>query len=63
MDDQARDRSRELDWQSDLADVTGMDLSELMSSTDAVLARSIRRLLAEVADTQEVIAGHGNGVR
>lgn len=63
MDDEAVGRSRQPDWQSDLADVTGMDLSELVASTDSVLANSIQRLLAETADPQEVIAGHGNGIR
>jgi FXSXX-COOH protein len=61
MDDDAPDR--DLDWQSDLADVTEADLLDLAVSTDTVLANSIKRLLTEVRDSQEVVAGHGNGVR
>lgn len=60
---EADPRNREPDWQSDLADVIDVDLRELASSTDTVLASSIRRLIAEACDSQEVVAGHGNGVR
>jgi hypothetical protein len=63
MSDEAGSRNAELAWQSELADVTGMDLPELLLSTDTVLAKSVQRIQAELAQAQEVIAGHGNGVR
>jgi len=63
MDDVSDVRALEPSWRSELADVTGMDLSALLSSTEDVLSNAVRRLIAEVGDEHEVIAGHGNAVR
>ena len=44
-----------------LVDVTGLSLSQVVSSGDTVLARSVRRLLAELDHQQQTpFAGFGN---
>ena len=42
--------------ESELADVTGLHLPDLLESDDSVLANSLRRLLAEIDHPQEIIA-------
>jgi FXSXX-COOH protein len=47
---------------SALVDVTGMLLPDLIAGDDSVLANSIRRLRAELADNEEIVAGHSEAV-
>ena len=42
---------------SDLVDVTELPLTALVSAEDTVLANALRRLLQELADPREAIAG------
>ena len=42
---------------SDLVDVTALPLEALLSTEDTVLSNALRRLLRELADPREAIAG------
>jgi len=46
--------------ESDLADVSGLPLAEILPSGDAVLARSLRRLLSDMDQAEEIIAAFAN---
>jgi FXSXX-COOH protein len=48
---------------SDLVDVTALPLSTLLSMDESVLANSIRRLVMEIRDGDEIVSGHSNAVR
>ena len=50
-------------WQMPLLDVTGLSLTELLTSSDTVLARSIQERLADVNDTRNpVLSAFGSFV-
>jgi FXSXX-COOH protein len=42
---------------TDLVDVTALPLAALLSTEDTVLSNALRRLLRELADPREAIAG------
>lgn len=53
------------EWRSDMVDVSGMSLAELIDLTegeDSVLALSLRRLAADLADPGEPIAGFNSAL-
>jgi FXSXX-COOH protein len=45
---------------SDLPDVSSLPLAELLASDESPLANSVRRLVAELEQPQEVFAAFGN---
>jgi FXSXX-COOH protein len=47
-------------FESDLADVTSVPLTVLLSSEDSVLVNALRRLRAEIAQPEEIVAGHSS---
>lgn len=57
------DHASEEEFASDVIDVTAVPLSTLLKSDDSVLGNSIRRILAEVADAEQVVASHGDNVQ
>jgi FXSXX-COOH protein len=51
------------EWRSDMADVSGMSLSELAAEDDdSVLAQSLRRLAADLSRPGEPIAGFNSAL-
>lgn len=62
MDNVAGNESTTPELETDLVDVTRMPLAELLRSDDTVLDNALRRLLAELAEPQEIIAAHNNVV-
>jgi FXSXX-COOH protein len=53
------------EWRSDMVDVSGMSLAELIDLTedeDSVLALSLRRLADDLADPGEPIAGFNSAL-
>lgn len=55
----------EPEWRSDMVDVSGMSLADLVASTageDSALAVSLRRLAADLADPGEPIAGFNSAL-
>jgi FXSXX-COOH protein len=57
MQDVVGDRAAVEPGESQPVDVTGLPLAELLSSEDTVLSNALRRLLRDMADPQEIIAG------
>jgi FXSXX-COOH protein len=56
---------REPEWRSDMVDVSGMalaDLLELADGDDSTLARSLRRLADDLADPEEPVAGFNSAL-
>jgi FXSXX-COOH protein len=51
------------EWRSDMIDVSGMSLSDLIADNDdSALARSLRRLADDLADPGEPIAGFNSAL-
>ena len=51
------------EWRSDMIDVSGMSLSELIADDDdSVLAQSLRRLAGDLAHPGEPIAGFNSAL-
>jgi FXSXX-COOH protein len=51
------------EWRSDMIDVSGMSLSELIAEDDdSVLAQSLRRLAGDLAHPGEPIAGFNSAL-
>ena len=51
------------EWRSDMIDVSGMSLSELIAEDDdSVLAHSLRRLAGDLANPGEPIAGFNSAL-
>ena len=53
------------EWRSDMVDVSGMSLAELLDLTegeDSALALSLRRLADDLADPGEPIAGFNSAL-
>ena len=51
------------EWRSDMIDVSGMSLSELIAEDDdSVLAQSLRRLAGNLAHPGEPIAGFNSAL-
>ena len=55
MDVRADQSAESAAWQMPLLDVTGLCLTELRTSTDTVLARSIQERLNDVDDTRNPV--------
>jgi FXSXX-COOH protein len=56
------DASGDEDLESDLVDLTDMPLAELRVSGDSVLAHALRRLVEDVSNTDDVIAGFQSAI-
>ena len=51
------------EWRSDMIDVSGMSLSDLVADNDdSALAQSLRRLADDLADPGEPIAGFNSAL-
>jgi FXSXX-COOH protein len=59
------DEDAQTEWRSDVVDVSGMTLAELVELTegdDCALAHSLRRLAADLARPGEPIAGFNSAL-
>jgi FXSXX-COOH protein len=59
------DEEHPAEWRSEMIDVSGMTLTELADLThgdDTVLARSLRRLAADLTSPDEPIAGFNSAL-
>jgi len=55
----------EREWRSDMVDVSGMALADLLAladGDDSALARSLRRLADDLADPGEPVAGFNSAL-
>lgn len=50
------------DYESDLVDLTHVELPELIDSDETVLANALRRILTEVDQEQGTVAGFQSGI-
>jgi FXSXX-COOH protein len=50
------------DYESDLVDLTHVELPELIDSDETVLTNALRRILTEVDQVQDTIADFNSGI-
>jgi FXSXX-COOH protein len=50
------------DYESDLVDLTHVELPELLDSDETVLANALRRVVTEIDQEQDTVAGFQSGI-
>ena len=61
--DDAPRSDEEADTRSCLVDVTQVPLRDLIETDSSVLANALRRVRAELAGSEDVVAGHSDSVQ